>query len=69
MELVNKQTDKMTILGGVNMTVQELYDWAKERNLLDEPIAKHFNFNIEYVTTVTYLPKEVTKDENKIVLD
>ena len=51
------------------MTVQELYDWAKERNLLDEPIAKHFNFNIEYVTTVVYLPDEITKDKDKIVLD
>ena len=29
------------------MRVKELYDWAKERNLLDKQIAKHFNFNIE----------------------
>lgn len=29
------------------MTVRELYEWAKEKNLLDVQIAKHFNFNIK----------------------
>lgn len=37
------------------MTVQELYDWAKERNLLDKNIAKHFNFNIEDINDISYL--------------
>lgn len=39
------------------MTVQELYDWAKERDLLDKQIAKHFNFNIEDVEAVCYFTK------------
>ena len=39
------------------MTVQELYDWAKERNLLDRQISKHFNFSIEDIENVTYLNK------------
>ena len=51
------------------MTVQELYDQAKEMNLLDKKIAKHFNFSIEDVETVTYLTEETTRDEEKVVLD
>ena len=52
------------------MTVQELYDWAKERDLLDKQIAKHFNFNIEDVESVCYLTKEQLKsDTGKIVVD
>lgn len=51
------------------MTVQELYDWAKERNLLDKQIAKHFYFNIEDIISVSYLTEEMTKSEAKIVLD
>ena len=51
------------------MTVQELYEWAKERNLLDVPIAKHFNFNIEDVNSVTYLTEEMTKSKAMVVLD
>ena len=51
------------------MTVQELYDWAKERGLLDKPIAKHFNFNIEDVETVIYLTEEMLIGEAKVVVD
>ena len=51
------------------MTIQELYEWAKERDLLDKPIAKHFNFNIEDIADVYYLTEEYTKNEAKIVLD
>lgn len=51
------------------MTIQELYDWAKERKLLDKKIAKHFNFSIEDVESVTYLTEEMTKSEAKVVLD
>lgn len=51
------------------MTVQELYDWAKERNLLDRQIVKHFNFNIEDVESVCYLTKEHLKiDDSKVVV-
>ena len=45
------------------MTVQELYEWAKERNLLDVQIAKHFNFNIEDVKSVAYLTEEITNNK------
>lgn len=51
------------------MTVQELYDWAKERNLLDKQIAKHFNFTIEDIHTVSFLTQEILVNEEKIVLD
>ena len=52
------------------MTVQELYDWAKERNLLDKQIAKHFNFSIEDIESVCYLTKETLKsDDDKVVVD
>ena len=64
------------------MTVQELIDelnkitdatltyGAKERDLLDKQIAKHFNFNIEDVESVCYLTKEQLKsDTGKIVVD
>lgn len=51
------------------MTVQELYEWAKERNLLDVQIAKHFNFNIEDVESVAYLTEEITKSKAMVVLD
>lgn len=51
------------------MTVQELYDWAKKNNLLDKPIAKNFNFQIEKVENVMFLPEEYTKSEAMVVLD
>lgn len=52
------------------MTVQELYDCAKERELLDKPIAKHFNFNIEDVEAVVYFTKEQIKDvDGRVVID
>ena len=50
------------------MTIRELYEWAKERNLLDKTIAKHYNFNVEDIETVSYLPKEILKEE-RVVLD
>lgn len=51
------------------MTVQELYDWAKKNDVLDEPIAKHFNFNLELVEDVYFLTEDTTKITNMVVLD
>lgn len=51
------------------MTIQELYDWAKENNLLNVKLAKHFNFQIEDVRDVVLAPKELTKGEEIIVID
>ena len=51
------------------MTVQELYDWAKERDLLDKTIAKHFNFTIENIRVATYLDEELTCTEDLVVVD
>lgn len=51
------------------MTIQELYEWAKERDLLNVPITKHFNFNIEDVESVAYLTEEITKSKAMVVLD
>lgn len=36
------------------MTVQELYDWAKEKGCLDKTIAKNCNLNIYDVEAVVY---------------
>lgn len=51
------------------MTIKELYEWAKERNLLDKQIAKHFQFNLENIECVSFLPQEITKTEDLVVLD
>ena len=51
------------------MTIQELYDWAKERNLLDKPIAKNSNLDIHDVEEAYYLTKEITRTKDMIVLD
>ena len=59
----------MLLDGGDRTTVQELYEWAKERNLLDKEIAKHFNFNIEDIESVAYLTEEMMKGEARVVLD
>lgn len=51
------------------MTVQELYEWAKEKDLLDTQIAKHFNFQIEDIESVGYYTKEFIKVGDRIILD
>jgi hypothetical protein len=51
------------------MTVQELYDWAKERNLLDKQIYKNFNFNTEPIEYVHFLTEDLTKTTDMVVLD
>jgi hypothetical protein len=40
------------------MTIQDLYDWAKEKNLLNVQIAKNANLEIEYIERVHYLTEE-----------
>ena len=50
------------------MTVRELYEWAKERDLLDKQIAKHNNFNFEDVEEVAYLPKKVIIIGDRVVV-
>lgn len=51
------------------MTVQELYEWAKERNLLDVKIAKNCNLDIYDIEDVYFLTEELTKSKAVIVLD
>ena len=51
------------------MTIQELYDWAKEKDLLDKPIAKSCNLDIHDVEEAYFLTKELTKTKDMIVLD
>ena len=51
------------------MTIQDLYNWAKKNNLLNAPLAKHFNFQIADVRDVVLVPKEVTNGEEKVVID
>lgn len=50
------------------MTTKELYEWAKERDLLDVQLAKNFNFSIEDIEEVAYLTEEFTKSEPRVVL-
>lgn len=40
------------------MTVQELYDWAKEKGCLDKTIAKNCNLEIFDVEDVVYTGDE-----------
>ena len=51
------------------MTIQELYDWAKENDLLNVPLAKHLNFQIADVRDVVLAPKEITKGKERVVID
>ena len=51
------------------MTIQELYDWAKENGMLNAPLTKHFNFQVEDVRDVVVVPKEMTNGEDRIVID
>jgi hypothetical protein len=51
------------------MTIQDLYDWAKERNLTDKQIAKNINLQIEHIESVYYLAEEYTKSQPMVVLD
>lgn len=55
------------------MTVQELYDWAKENNVLDKTIAKNCNLNIYDIEDVHYFKEELVKafklDFDRVVLD
>lgn len=41
------------------MTVQEIYDWAKEHNCLNVPIAKHTNMDIVDVNVIIHLEEEI----------
>lgn len=55
------------------MTIQELYDWAKEHNCVNVTIAKHVNMDFNDVTTVVHLnnefPNIYSGDNDKVVLD
>ena len=51
------------------MTIQNLYDWAKENDLLNVPLAKHFNFQIADVRDVVLVPREMTNGEDIVVID
>ena len=52
------------------MTIQELYDWAKENNCLDIPIAKHTNLGIYDIEAVLLLNAEMFNLSNdKVVVD
>lgn len=42
------------------MTIQELYDWAKENNCLDVPVAKNANCNLYDIEAVFRLRDELS---------
>lgn len=52
------------------MNIQELYDWAKEHDILDVPIYKHNNFDIHEIKDKIYLKKDqIPHSPEMIVLD
>ena len=57
------------------MTVQELYDWAKEKGCLDKTIAKHCNLEIYDIEAVVYTGSDETLSAfleygiDKVILD
>lgn len=54
------------------MTIQELYDWAKENDCTDKIISKHCNGEFYDIETVTYLGDiEFFRDfsVDKVILD
>ena len=54
------------------MTIQEMYDWAKENNCLDIPVAKNMNLEVKDVENIIHLKKELPNIEekyNRVVMD
>ena len=57
------------------MTIQEIYDWAKENNCLDIPVAKHVNMEFYDVRNILHLDgeipilKEYAEDYDRVVID
>ena len=57
------------------MTIQEIYDWAKENDCLDIPVAKHINMEFYDVRNILHLNgeipilKEYAKDYDRVVID
>lgn len=57
------------------MTIQELYDWAKEKGCLDKPLAKNCNLDIYDIQAVVYTGSDETLSAffeygiDKVILD
>lgn len=51
------------------MTVQELYDWAKENNVLDKQMYKNANLNAELIENIYFLTEDFTKMVDMVLLD
>lgn len=55
------------------MTIQELYDWAKEHECLDIQVVKHLNGDFFEVNSVCRLGEEIpgfyNKDLDRVVID
>lgn len=56
-----------------NMTIREIYDWAKEHDCLDITIAKHSNTDIMDIRDIVHLkevlPDLYNEDYDRVVLD
>lgn len=57
------------------MTIQQIYDWGKEHNCLDAPVAKHMNMEFHDVKNIIHLNaeipllKEYAEDYDRVVID
>lgn len=57
------------------MTIQEMYDWAKENNCLNIPISKHYNMEFHDVKNIIHVNGEIpllaeyAKDYDRVVID
>jgi hypothetical protein len=52
------------------MTIQELYDWAKENGCLDKTIAKNCNLDIYDIEAAVYINDDYAGvSVDKVILD
>lgn len=55
------------------MTIQEIYDWAKEHDCLDVELAKHYNMHFYEISSITRvqegIPDSFGQQYDFLVLD
>lgn len=51
------------------MTIRDLYEWAKENDMLDKNLAIHYDFNCNDVRNVVYVSQIAAVVVDRVVLD